>query len=40
MDDEGLNGLALMYIHKDIDISIEGMINKFALCGRKLDFVL
>jgi hypothetical protein len=40
MDDERLNGLALMYIHKDKDISVERVINNFALSNRKLDFVL
>ena len=40
MDDDRLNGLALMYIHKETDISIDAVIDKFALCDRKLDFVL
>ena len=40
MDDERLNGLAFMYIHKDKDISLERVINNFALSERKLDFVL
>lgn len=40
MDDERLNGLALIYIHKDKDISLERVINNFALSNRKLDFVL
>jgi hypothetical protein len=40
MDDERLNGLALLYIHKDKEISLEHVINNFALSDRKLDFVL
>lgn len=40
MDDERLNGLAFMYIHKDKDILLERVINNFALSERKLDFVL
>lgn len=40
MDDERLNGLALIFIHKDKDISLERVINNFALSDRKLDFVL
>jgi len=40
MDDEHLRGLAFMYIHKDKEISIDSVIDKFALSNRKLDFVL
>ena len=40
MKDEHLNGLALMYIHKDTDISVENVINNFSLKTRKLEFVL
>ena len=40
MDDERLNGLALMYIHKDMEISLEGVISEFALTNRKVDVVL
>jgi hypothetical protein len=40
MNDDRLNGLALMYIHKDKEISIEDVINNFALGNRKLDFAL
>src|SRR6218665_167455 len=40
MSDERLSGLAMMYLHKDTDISIESVINNFSLANRKLDFVL
>src|SRR6218665_1461463 len=40
MSDERLSGLAMVYIHKDTDISIESVINNFSLANRKLDFVL
>ena len=42
MDDDRLNGLALMYIHAQryTDISTDAVIDKFALCDRELDFVL
>lgn len=40
MVDERLNGLALMYIHKDNDISIESVISNFAMSSRKMPFVL
>ena len=40
MDDERLDGLALMYIHKHMEISLEGVIGEFALTNRKIDFVL
>jgi hypothetical protein len=37
MDDERLNGLALMYIHNETEISIKEVINNFALSKRKMD---
>jgi hypothetical protein len=40
MEEDRLNGLALMYIHNDRDISVESVIDKFALTNRKLDFAL
>ena len=40
MDDERLNYLALMYIHNDMEISLEGVISEFALTNGKVDFVL
>ena len=40
MKDELLNGLALIYIRKDMEISLEGVINESALTNRKVDFVL
>ena len=35
MVDERLNGFALMYIHKDIDIDPEAVIDNFARCLSK-----
>ena len=40
MDDNRLNGLALMYIHKDKEISVNSVIDQFALRNRKMDFAL
>ena len=40
MADMRLNGLALMYIHKNIGINCEEVINNLALKGRRLNFVL
>ena len=40
MSDGRLNGLALMYIHKEIDIDVQAVIYIFALAKRKCDFVL
>lgn len=43
MSEERLTGLALLYIHKNIDIhnNIENIINRFANDkNRKLDFIL
>ena len=41
MLDERLNGLTLTYIHKDIEIDISNVINRFALAKkRKIDFVI
>ena len=39
--DERLNGLALMYIHKDKEIIIDTVLNRFALAKkRKINFVI
>ena len=40
MDDDRLNGLALMDMHKDKNISVDSVINQFALCNRKMEFLL
>jgi hypothetical protein len=40
MDDERLNGLALMYKNNETEISIEEVINNFALSKRKMDLAL
>jgi hypothetical protein len=41
MTDARLNGLALMYIHKDADLVPEEIVTAFAkLCKRRLDFLL
>ena len=40
MEDNRLNGLALMYIHNDRDISVERVIDQFALTSRKLEVAL
>ena len=42
MVDERLSGLALMYIHKDIDIDLEAALDNFARClskKRKVEFL-
>ena len=38
MVNERLNGLALMYIHKDLNPDVEEIINKFSSGNRRLDF--
>jgi hypothetical protein len=41
MTDDRLTGLALMYVHPEIDIPIEEVINRFSHAKtRKLDFVI
>lgn len=35
-----LNNLALLFIHKDICVSNEELLNKFTSVSRNLDFVL
>lgn len=40
MAQDRLNGLALLYIHRNIDINIENVINRFANKKRKLDFTI
>lgn len=40
MLDTRLTGLALMYIHKDIDIPASEIISAFAKRNRKVDFVI
>ena len=39
MNDERLNGLALIYIHNEVKISLEGVISEFALTNRKVDLI-
>lgn len=40
MGDDRLNGLALMYIHKEIEPDIEAVINRFAQMGpHRLQFL-
>ena len=38
MTDERLTGLALMYIHPDVEINISSVIDRFAEKNRKMDF--
>ena len=40
MIDDRLNGLALMYIHPDVNIDPKIVVNELALAKRKLKFVL
>lgn len=42
MGEERLNGLALLYIHKNMELNLENVLNRFARSERKrkLDFVL
>lgn len=41
MNEDRLTGLAIMYVHRDIGIDIEKVINVFASSkNRKLDFIL
>ena len=40
MIDDRLNGLALLYIHLDVNIDPEFVFNEFALAKRKLEIVL
>eukprot|EP00102_Acyrthosiphon_pisum_P024143 XP_016661353.1 PREDICTED: 52 kDa repressor of the inhibitor of the protein kinase-like [Acyrthosiphon pisum] len=40
MNEDRLNGLALMSIHRDIPIDVDAIIDEMALTPRKLDFVL
>ena len=40
MVDERLNGLALMYIHPEVNVDPEMVVNDFAVSKRKLEFVL
>ena len=40
MIDERLNGLALMYIHPEVNVDPEIVVNDFAVSKRKLEFVL
>ena len=37
MVEERLNGLALMYIHQEIEPDVEEVINKFSFCNQRLD---
>ena len=38
--DERLHGLALMYIHKDVEVELRKVVENFALKKRKTHFVL
>ena len=38
--DARLNGLTQMYLHRDIDIDIEKVINRFAAGKRRVNFTL
>ena len=40
ISEERLNGLARLYIHKDIEVNIEEVIDTFSLKKRNTDFVL
>ena len=41
MTEERLNGLALMYIHQNIDLDYDKIIDRFAqMCNRRLDLIL
>lgn len=41
MGNERLTGLALLNIHREIDVDIDNIINRFARIGnRKLEFIL
>jgi hypothetical protein len=41
MGEDRLNGLALMHVHRDIDICAEEIIDIFAKCrNTRIDFVL
>ena len=39
MSEDRLTGLALLYIHRDLEIDIEDVINRFGSKNRRLDFV-
>ena len=38
MGDDRLNGLAMLYIHRDIPITVEEVLDRFAKKSRRLDF--
>lgn len=38
MSETRLNGLALMYIYRDIDVDVETVIDEFAKSDRRLTF--
>lgn len=40
MAEDRLTGLALLHIHRDIELDIDAIINRFAKQNRRLDFVL
>lgn len=40
MTEDRLNGLALLYVHRNIDLDIESVINRFANKKRRLDFTI
>ena len=40
MGDENLNGLALMNVHRSIQLDIGGVLDRMSKKNRRLDFVL
>ena len=39
MTEDRLTGLALLYIHKDLEIDVNDVINRFAVKNRRLAFI-
>lgn len=35
-----LTGLAIMHVHRNIDVDINNIINRFGKNKRKIDFIL
>ena len=40
MGEERLVGLALLHVHRDIPVSVDAVIERFARSNRRLEFVL
>jgi hypothetical protein len=38
MGEQRLSSLALLFIHKEMDIDLEKVIDRFALANRRLEF--